>query len=245
MGKIIEISHLQKSFGKNPVLKDINFSVSKGEVVCIIGSSGSGKSTLLRCINLLEFPTDGEIFYHGQNILEQKMTTAVYRAKMGMVFQQFNLFNNLNVLQNCMVGQVKVLKRSKAAARQTALEYLELVGMSSFIDAKPNQISGGQKQRVAIARALSMEPEALLFDEPTSALDPEMVGEVLKVMKNLARSGLTMLVVTHEMAFARDVSHRVVFMDDGVIVEDDTPEVIFNNPRNERTRVFLKRILDE
>ena len=245
MGKIIEISHLQKSFGKNPVLKDINFSVSKGEVVCIIGSSGSGKSTLLRCINLLEFPTDGEIFYHGQNILEQKMTTAVYRAKMGMVFQQFNLFNNLNVLQNCMVGQVKVLKRSKAAARQTALEYLELVGMSSFIDAKPNQISGGQKQRVAIARALSMEPEALLFDEPTSALDPEMVGEVLKVMKNLARSGLTMLVVTHEMAFARDVSHRVVFMDDGVIVEDNTPEVIFNNPRNERTRVFLKRILDE
>ncbi len=245
MEKIIEIRHLQKTFGSNVVLKDINFSVSKGEVVCIIGSSGSGKSTLLRCINLLEFPTDGEIFYHGQNILEQKMTTAVYRAKMGMVFQQFNLFNNLNVLENCTVGQVKVLKRSKAAARQTALEYLELVGMSSFIDARPNQISGGQKQRVAIARALSMEPEALLFDEPTSALDPEMVGGVLKVMRNLARSGLTMLVVTHEMAFARDVSHRVVFMDDGVIVEDDTPEVIFNNPRNERTRVFLKRILDE
>ncbi|MDD4171254.1 MAG: amino acid ABC transporter ATP-binding protein, partial [Syntrophomonas sp.] len=227
MEKIIEIRHLQKTFGSNVVLKDINFSVSKGEVVCIIGSSGSGKSTLLRCINLLEFPTDGEIFYHGQNILEQKMTTAVYRAKMGMVFQQFNLFNNLNVLENCTVGQVKVLKRSKAAARQTALEYLELVGMSSFIDARPNQISGGQKQRVAIARALSMEPEALLFDEPTSALDPEMVGGVLKVMRNLARSGLTMLVVTHEMAFARDVSHRVVFMDDGVIVEDDTPEVIF------------------
>ena len=245
MEKIIEIRHLQKTFGSNVVLKDINFSVSKGEVVCIIGSSGSGKSTLLRCINLLEFPTDGEIFYHGQNILEQKMTTAVYRAKMGMVFQQFNLFNNLNVLENCTVGQVKVLKRSKAAARQTALEYLELVGMASFIDARPNQISGGQKQRVAIARALSMEPEALLFDEPTSALDPEMVGGVLKVMRNLARSGLTMLVVTHEMAFARDVSHRVVFMDDGVIVEDDTPEVIFNNPRNERTRVFLKRILDE
>jgi putative lysine transport system ATP-binding protein len=163
---------------------------------------------------------------------------------MGMVFQQFNLFNNLNVLENCVVGQVKVLKRSKAEARKTALEYLDLVGMSAFINAKPNQISGGQKQRVAIARALSMEPEALLFDEPTSALDPEMVGEVLKVMKNLASSGLTMLVVTHEMAFARDVAHRVVFMDEGVIVEEDTPEVIFNNPSNERTRIFLKRILD-
>ena len=244
MDKIIEIKHLQKSFGRNEVLKDINFSVSKGEVVCIIGASGSGKSTLLRCINLLEYPSAGEILYHGQNILQHKMTTAVYRAKMGMVFQQFNLFNNLNVLQNCMVGQVKVLKRSKAEARQTALEYLELVGMSQFINAKPNQISGGQKQRVAIARALSMEPEALLFDEPTSALDPELVGEVLKVMKALAHSGLTMLVVTHEMAFARDVSHRVVFMDEGVIVEDDTPEVIFNNPRNERTRTFLKRILE-
>ena len=244
MEKIIEIRHLQKSFGKNVVLKDINFSVSKGEVVCIIGASGSGKSTLLRCINLLEMPSNGEILYHDQNILEHKMTTAVYRAKMGMVFQQFNLFNNLNVLENCMVGQVKVLKRSKASARKTALEYLELFGMSSFIDAKPNQISGGQKQRVAIARALSMEPEALLFDEPTSALDPEMVGEVLKVMKNLAQSGLTMLVVTHEMAFARDVSHRVVFMDDGFIVEEDKPEIIFNNPSNERTRIFLKRILD-
>ncbi len=244
MEKIIEINHLQKFFGRNEVLKDINFSVSKGEVVCIIGASGSGKSTLLRCINLLEYPTAGEILYHGQNILQHKMTTAVYRAKMGMVFQQFNLFNNLNVLENCMVGQVKVLKRSKAEARKTALEYLELVGMSQFINAKPNQISGGQKQRVAIARALSMEPEALLFDEPTSALDPELVGEVLKVMKALAHSGLTMLVVTHEMAFARDVSHRVVFMDEGVIVEDDKPEVIFNAPRNERTRTFLKRILD-
>ena len=244
MEKIIEINHLQKSFGKNPVLKDINFSVSKGEVVCIIGSSGSGKSTLLRCINLLETPTNGEILYHGQNILEHKMTTAVYRAKMGMVFQQFNLFNNLNVLENCVVGQVKVLKRSKETARKTAMEYLELVGMSQFVDAKPNQISGGQKQRVAIARALSMEPEALLFDEPTSALDPEMVGDVLKVMKNLAQSGLTMLVVTHEMSFARDVAHRVAFMDDGVIVEEDKPEVIFNNPNNERTRTFLKRILD-
>jgi putative lysine transport system ATP-binding protein len=244
MENIVEIRHLQKSFGQNEVLKDINFSVNKGEVVCIIGASGSGKSTLLRCINLLELPSNGEILYHGQNILQHKMTTAVYRAKMGMVFQQFNLFNNLNVLENCVVGQVKVLKRSKAEARKTALEYLDLVGMSTFINAKPNQNSGGQKQRVAIARALSMEPEALLFDEPPSALDPEMVGEVLKVMKNLAKSGLTMLVVTHEMAFARDVAHRVVFMDDGVIVEEDTPDVIFNNPSNERTRIFLKRILD-
>jgi putative lysine transport system ATP-binding protein len=245
MANILQINHLRKTFGANEVLKDINFSVSKGEVVCIIGASGSGKSTLLRCINLLEYPTSGDILYHGQNILEQSISNAVYRAKMGMVFQQFNLFNNLTVLDNCIVGQLKVLKRNKETARKTALEYLDLVGMSQFINAKPNQISGGQKQRVAIARALSMEPEALLFDEPTSALDPEMVGEVLKVMKNLAQSGLTMLVVTHEMGFARDVANRVVFMDDGVIVEDDVPEVIFNNPRNERTRTFLKRILED
>jgi len=245
MDKIIEVRHLRKVFGKNEVLKDINFSVSKGEVVCIIGASGSGKSTLLRCLNLLEYPTDGEILYHGQNILQHNMSNAVYRTKLGMVFQQFNLFNNLTVLDNCVIGQVKVLKKDVASARKTALEYLELVGMSQFIKAKPNQISGGQKQRVAIARALSMEPEALLFDEPTSALDPELVGEVLKVMKNLAKSGLTMLVVTHEMGFAREVSNRVVFMDSGVIVEDDVPEVIFNNPSNERTRVFLKRILEE
>jgi putative lysine transport system ATP-binding protein len=244
MEKIIEIKHLQKNFGTNEVLTDINFSVSKGEVVCIIGASGSGKSTLLRCINLLERPTQGEILYHGENILEHDMTTAVYRAKMGMVFQQFNLFNNLTVLDNCVVGQVKVLKRNKGTAKKTAMEYLDLVGMSQFINAKPHQISGGQKQRVAIARALSMEPEALLFDEPTSALDPEMVGEVLKVMKSLARSGLTMLVVTHEMGFARDVANRVVFMDAGVIAEDDVPDVIFNNPKNERTRIFLKRILE-
>lgn len=244
MDSIIEIKHLVKSFGANEVLKDINFSVSKGEVVCIIGSSGSGKSTLLRCINLLEYPSSGEILYHGQNILEQKISNAVYRAKMGMVFQQFNLFNNLTVLDNCVVGQIKVLKKDKDKARKTAMEYLELVGMSQFINAKPDQISGGQKQRVAIARALSMEPEALLFDEPTSALDPEMVGEVLKVMKDLAKSGLTMLVVTHEMGFARDVANRVVFMDDGVIAEEDVPEVIFNNPTNDRTRAFLKRILE-
>lgn len=244
MEKIIEIRHLKKFFGQNEVLTDINFSVSKGEVVCIIGSSGSGKSTLLRCLNLLELPTSGEILFHGENILEHKMSNAMYRAKMGMVFQQFNLFNNLSVLDNCVVGQVKVLKRTAEEAKKKALEYLELVGMAQFINARPHQISGGQKQRVAIARALSMEPEALLFDEPTSALDPEMVGEVLRVMKDLAKSGLTMLVVTHEMSFARDVANRVVFMDKGVIVEDDTPEVIFNNPANERTRTFLKRVLD-
>lgn len=243
MDKVVEIKHLKKSFGDNEVLKDIDFSVTKGEVVCIIGASGSGKSTLLRCINLLEEPTSGEILYHGENILDSKMNTTKYRSKMGMVFQQFNLFNNLNVLDNCVVSQMTVLKRSRAIAERTAMKYLELVGMGQYIHAKPNQISGGQKQRVAIARALSMEPEALLFDEPTSALDPEMVGEVLKVMKNLAASGLTMLVVTHEMSFARDVAHRVVFMDDGIIVEDGKPEVIFNNPKNERTREFLKRIL--
>lgn len=245
MERILEIRHLKKSFGSNQVLTDINFSVDKGQVVCIIGSSGSGKSTLLRCLNLLELPTSGEIRFKGENILEHNMSNAVYRAKMGMVFQQFNLFNNLTVLDNCVVGQVKVLKRDKATAEQKALEYLDLVGMSQFIKAKPHQISGGQKQRVAIARALSMEPEALLFDEPTSALDPEMVGEVLKVMKELAKSGLTMLVVTHEMSFAKDVANRVVFMDSGVIVEDNSPEIIFNNPSNERTRTFLKRILDK
>ena len=245
MDKIIEIRHLKKNFGSVEVLKDINFSVGKGEVVCIIGASGSGKSTLLRCINLLELPTSGEILYHGRNILDGAMSTAEYRAKMGMVFQQFNLFNNLTVLGNCVVGQVKVLKRDPQKAREIATRYLEQVGMAGYINAKPSQISGGQKQRVAIARALSMEPEAMLFDEPTSALDPEMVGEVLKVMKGLAHSGLTMLVVTHEMAFARDVADRVVFMDDGVIVEEGTPEVIFNNPTQERTRVFLKRILEE
>ncbi len=245
MDKIIEVRHLKKIFGENEVLTDINFAVSKGEVVCIIGASGSGKSTLLRCLNLLELATDGQILFHGEDIMQHNMSNAVYRAKMGMVFQQFNLFSNLTVLENCVIGQVKVLKRKKTEARKKAMEYLEMVGMAQFIDAKPHQISGGQKQRVAIARALSMEPEALLFDEPTSALDPEMVGEVLKVMKDLAKSGLTMVVVTHEMAFARDVANRVIFMDSGVIVEDDVPEVIFNHPRNERTRVFLKRILDD
>ncbi len=240
---VISINHLKKCFGKNEVLQDIDFSVSKGEVVCIIGSSGSGKSTLLRCINLLETPTSGEILYHGENIQSRKMQLSKYRAKVGMVFQQFNLFNNLSVLDNCVVGQVKVLGRKRHEAEENAMRYLEKVGMLQFSNAKPRQISGGQKQRTAIARALAMDPEVLLFDEPTSALDPEMVGEVLKVMQDLAGTGLTMLVVTHEMGFARDVSDRVCFMDSGVIVEEDVPSVIFGSPRQVRTREFLLRFL--
>lgn len=243
MSKVIEIKHLSKFFGENEVLKDIDFSVNKGEVVCLIGSSGSGKSTLLRCINLLETPTGGEIIYNGENILDDNHDIYQYRTKLGMVFQQFNLFNNLNVMDNCTLGQIKVLKRTKEEAEETALKYLKVVGMDKYINAKPKQLSGGQKQRVAIARALSMEPDCLLFDEPTSALDPEMVGEVLKVMKDLAETGLTMLVVTHEMDFAREVSDRVVFMDKGVIAEVGKPEDIFNNPKEERTREFLKRTL--
>jgi len=243
MEKVIDIQHLSKSFGAHEVLKDIDFSVSKGEVVCIIGSSGSGKSTLLRCVNLLEKPSGGQIIYHGKNILNDEHDPVEYRAKLGMVFQQFNLFNNHNVLGNCTVGQIKVLKRSKEEAKKTAMKYLQVVGMEAFVNAKPKQLSGGQKQRVAIARALSMEPEVMLFDEPTSALDPEMVGEVLIVMKRLAESGLTMLVVTHEMAFAEEVADRVVFMDKGVIAEEGTPVQIFNNPTQERTKEFLKRTL--
>ena len=244
VASIIEVVHLGKKFGSNEVLRDIDFNVSKGEVVSIIGSSGSGKSTLLRCINLLETPSSGDILHHGQSILRGSHRVSEYRTHVGMVFQQFNLFNNMNVLDNCMVGQIRVLGRKSDEARQKALSYLQKVGMAQYIHAKPRQLSGGQKQRAAIARALAMEPEILLFDEPTSALDPEMVGEVLKVMRDLAKSGLTMLVVTHEMQFAREVSNRVVFMDKGVIVEDDRPEVIFNAPRQERTRIFLDRILE-
>lgn len=241
MPKIVNVSHLRKTFGAHEVLKDIDFSVNKGEVVCIIGSSGSGKSTLLRCINLLEQPTGGEIYYNDHNILEDKHNLQEYCAKMGMVFQQFNLFNNHNVLSNCMIGQTTVLKRSKEEAEKTAMKYLDVVGMKQYVNAKPTQLSGGQKQRVAIARALSMEPDVMLFDEPTSALDPEMVGEVLKVMKDLAKTGLTMLIVTHEMGFAREVADRVVFMDKGVILEEGTPEKMFDNPTEDRTREFLKR----
>ena len=244
MEKVIDIQHLSKSFGTHEVLKDIDFSVNKGEVVCIIGSSGSGKSTLLRCVNLLEKPSGGQIIYNGENILDDKHDIYAYRTKLGMVFQQFNLFNNHNVLQNCVVGQVKVLKRSKEAAVKVAMKYLKVVGMDEYINAKPRQLSGGQKQRVAIARALSMEPDVMLFDEPTSALDPEMVGDILKIMKELAETGLTMLIVTHEMGFAKEVSDRVVFMDKGVIEEEGSPDQIFNNPIQERTKEFLKRTLN-
>lgn len=243
MEKIIDIQRLSKSFGSHEVLKDIHFSVDKGEVVTIIGSSGSGKSTLLRCVNLLEKPSGGQIIYNGENILDDRHDIHQYRRKLGMVFQQFNLFNNHNVLNNCMVGQIKVLKRSKEEAETIARKYLRVVGMENYINAKPRHLSGGQKQRVAIARALSMEPDVMLFDEPTSALDPEMVGEVLKVMKELAGTGLTMLIVTHEMEFAREVSDRVVFMDKGVIAEEGSPEKIFNTPDQERTKEFLKRTL--
>ena len=239
---VIQIKNLKKSFGAREVLKDINFDVHKGEVVCIIGSSGSGKSTLLRCINLLETPTAGTILYHGENILTSGKSHK-YCAKVGMVFQQFNLFNNLNVLENCVVGQQKVLKKDRKEAEERAKRYLEQVGMLQYINARPRQLSGGQKQRVAIARALSMEPDALLFDEPTSALDPEMVGEVLKVMKSLAETGLTMLVVTHEMGFAREVSNRVIFIDDGKIQEDEPPQELFTNPKHPRLKAFLSKML--
>ena len=238
---ILEIRHLSKSFGSHEVLRDIDFTVEKGDVTSIIGASGSGKSTLLRCINLLATPTSGEILYHGQNVTGPKVNAPRYRSHVGMVFQSFNLFNNMTVLENCMVGQIKVLKKDRETARKRAMEYLEKVGMAPYIQAKPRQISGGQKQRVAIARALAMEPEVLLFDEPTSALDPEMVGEVLSVMQGLAQEGMTMLVVTHEMAFARDVSSHVVYMNQGVICEEGTPEQVFGNPQKQETQDFLSR----
>ena len=238
---ILEIRHLSKSFGSHEVLRDIDFTVNKGDVTSIIGSSGSGKSTLLRCINLLETPTSGEILYHGQSVTGPKVNAPEYRSHVGMVFQSFNLFNNMTVLENCVVGQVKVLKKDRETARKNAMQYLEQVGMAPYINAKPRQISGGQKQRVAIARALAMDPEVLLFDEPTSALDPEMVGEVLSVMRSLADSGMTMLVVTHEMAFARDVSSHVVYMNQGVICEEGTPEQIFGDPQRQETKDFLSR----
>ena len=242
MENIFEIENLEKSFGANEVLKDINFKVKKGEVVSIIGSSGSGKSTLLRCINLLEEPDGGKIKYHGENILDE-VSINNYRTKVGMVFQSFNLFNNMSVLENCVIGQVKVLKKSRQEAVKLAEEFLQKVGMYPFKDAKPTSLSGGQKQRVAIARSLAMNPEVLLFDEPTSALDPEMVNEVLNVMRDLAEEGLTMLVVTHEMGFARDVSNRVLFMDKGVIAEDEDSKEFFANPKTKRAKEFLSMVL--
>ena len=242
--KILEIRHLSKAFGKNVVLRDIDFSVKQGDVTCIIGASGSGKSTLLRCINFLEEPTTGDIIYHGKSMMEQRINEAAYRAKVGMVFQSFNLFNNMTVLQNCMVGQEKVLKKDKETARRNAMYFLDKVGMAPYINAKPRQLSGGQKQRVAIARALAMEPEVLLFDEPTSALDPEMGGEVLAVMRKLADEGLTMMIVTHEMAFARDVSNHVVYMAGGVIVEEGEPKQVFGHPQSAQTKEFLSRFVN-
>ena len=238
---ILEIRHLGKSFGTQEVLRDIDFTVKKGDVISIIGASGSGKATLLRCGNLLETPSSGQILYHGTDVAGRGVNAPEYRSHVGMVFQSFNLFNNMSVLKHCMVGQMKVLKRSKEEARQQALKYLEKVGMAPYINAKPRQISGGQKQRVAIARALAMDPEVLLFDEPTSALDPEMVGEVLNVMQALAQEGMTMLVVTHEMAFARDVSSQVVFMHQGVICEQGTPAQVFGAPQQQETKEFLAR----
>lgn len=243
MPNIIKVNNLEKKFGQNLVLKDINMEVQKGEVVTIIGSSGSGKSTLLRCLNLLEEPTSGEILYKSENILDKKFDLRAYRTKVGMVFQNFNLFENKTVLQNCTISQEKVLKISKKDAEEKARKFLQLVGMDQYINAKPSQISGGQKQRVAIARALCMDPEVLLFDEPTSALDPEMVGEVLEVMTKLAKEGITMIVVTHEMDFAREVSTRVLFMNEGIILEEGSPEEIFTNPKNQRTKDFLKRYM--
>ncbi|MBF0787710.1 MULTISPECIES: amino acid ABC transporter ATP-binding protein [unclassified Streptococcus] len=241
---ILEIKHLKKAFGQNLVLKDISMTVKKGEVISIIGSSGSGKSTFLRSINLLEIPSEGEILYHGKNVLTKGYDLTTYREKLGMVFQSFNLFDNLNVLENAIVAQTTVLKRSRTEAEQIAKENLNKVGMTEqYWTAKPSQLSGGQKQRVAIARALSVHPEVILFDEPTSALDPEMVGEVLKTMQDLAKSGLTMIIVTHEMEFARDVSDRVIFMDKGLIAEEGSPQQIFENPQKARTKEFLQRFL--
>ena len=243
-GQVIEIRDLHKAFGSHEVLKGIDFTASKGEVVCIIGSSGSGKSTLLRCINLLENPDKGEIRYHDKDILtDETVNMPQYHAKVGMVFQQFNLFGNMTVLENCVTGQMKVLKRSREESERNALKYLEKVGMADYRNAKPRQLSGGQKQRVAIARTLAMDPEVILFDEPTSALDPEMVGEVLAVMQNLAQEGMTMLVVTHEMGFARAVADKVVFMDQGVIAEEGTADQVLGSPKHERLQSFLRSML--
>lgn len=241
--RVLEVHHLSKTFGKNVVLRDVDFRVDTGDVTCIIGASGSGKSTLLRCINMLETPTTGAVMFHELDITSRDVNVSQYRSRVGMVFQNFNLFSNMTVLENCMVGQMKVLKKSRAEARKNAMQYLEKVGMAPYINAKPRQISGGQKQRVAIARALAMEPEVLLFDEPTSALDPQMVGEVLAVMRTLAQEGLTMIIVTHEMAFARDVSNHVVFMANGVIEEEGRPEDIFGAQQKALTKEFLSRFM--
>ncbi|MGN0162069.1 MAG: amino acid ABC transporter ATP-binding protein [Candidatus Ornithomonoglobus sp.] len=241
--EIIRVEELSKSFGEHEVLRKIDFEVNRGEVICILGSSGSGKSTLLRCINRLEKPSYGKVFFHGKEVKKSQKEINHYRSKVGMVFQSFNLFNNMTVLKNCMECTRKVLHLSREEAHDRAITHLKSVGMAPYINAMPAQLSGGQKQRVAIARGLCMNPEVLLFDEPTSALDPEMVGEVLNVMKSLSKTGLTMLIVTHEMGFARDVSDRVLFMDKGYIVEDAPPEKFFTAPENPRTQEFLSRYI--
>ena len=236
---IINIKQLRKSFGENEILKGIDLEVFKGEVVCIIGSSGSGKSTLLRCCNLLEYPEAGQIIFNGVDVLNRKTNLNKVRSKIGMVFQNFNLFNNKDVIDNCTLGPIKILKKSRAEAEKKALEALDSVGMKDFAYANVNTLSGGQKQRVAIARSLCMDPDVILFDEPTSALDPEMVGEVLKVMQQLAEKGMTMMIVTHEMNFAKEVADKIVFMDEGVIAEQGTPQEIFENPQNEHLKRFI------
>lgn len=245
MNVIIKINNLQKNFQDLNVLKGINLEIYEGETVSIIGSSGSGKSTLLRCLNLLEVPSSGEIYYMNQNLLEKEINTNKIREQIGMVFQSFNLFENMNVLQNCIIAQTKVLKRTKEEAKEIAIKYLTQVGLQNFINYDTKKLSGGQKQRVAIARTLCMNPKVLLFDEPTSALDPEMVGEVLDVIKQLAKTGVTMIIVTHEMDFAKNVSDRVVFMDDGEIVEINEPNILFTNPKVERTKEFIKRYIND
>lgn len=242
---VLHLEHLQKQFGDHEVLRDINITVEKGKTVSVIGASGSGKSTMLRCINLLEHPSSGKVLFHGDDIQDKNFNLSEYRARVCMVFQSFNLFNNMTALENCIVGQTTVLKRTRAEAQEIAMQYLNKVGMGPYVNAKPRQLSGGQKQRVAIARALAMEPEVLLFDEPTSALDPQMVGEVLEVMRALAKEGRTMVVVTHEMAFARDVSDHVIFMADGIIEEEGTPSDIFEHPQNQKTKEFLSRFLQQ
>ncbi len=240
---IISVKGLKKDFGKTAVLKGIDAQIYKGDVVCIIGASGSGKSTFLRCLNLLETPTDGSILFEGVDLTNDKVDLNLHRQKMGMVFQQFNLFPHMTILENMTCAPVLLKKMTKEEAQAKAMELLARVGLADRADSYPNQLSGGQKQRVAIVRALCMEPEVMLFDEPTSALDPEMVGEVLDVMKNLAKAGMTMVVVTHEMGFAREVSNRVLFLDDGLIAEDGTPEEVFDNPKADRLKAFLAKVL--
>lgn len=240
---MINVSNLYKSFGKNNVLKDINETIGKGEVVVIIGPSGSGKSTFLRCLNLLEKPTSGTINFEGEDITNKSININKIREKMGMVFQQFNLFPHKTVMENLTIGPIKIKNISNEEAFKKGSELLEKVGLLDKRDAYPNSLSGGQKQRIAIARALAMEPDVMLFDEPTSALDPEMVGEVLNVMKSLAKDGMTMVVVTHEMGFAKEVGDRILFMDEGKIIEEGTPEEIFKNPKNSRTQDFLSKVL--